>query len=242
MTIKIVGIYFGKVPPYFQLWLDSAATNKRFEWILYTDVDLSAYNVPQNMHVHKVSFEGVRDLIRAKLGYEPDLDVPWDFCRFRCVYGKIFEDDLKDADYWGWTDFDVIYGDLSPIYEACEKGYDKIMPMGHLSCVKNDAKLMAGIIADPCTVLVLNKGITGKKPGCLDEIAFPFEILPRLKVSQYNDIPFSQAYCRLGHFRLCGTTALFKKLGKVNGIPPTALPYVVTWGGGAISELVRDAG
>ena len=232
MEIKIIGIYFGKVPPYFQLWLDSIAANPKFEWLLYTDVDLSAYNVPQNLHAHKISFEGVRDLIRAKLGYEPDLDVPWDFCKFKCVYGKIFEDDLKDADYWGWTDFDVIYGDLTPIYEACEKGYDKIMPQGHLSLMRNDKDLLERILAEPLVIKVCSKDFPEVGYNCLEEVSLPFEILPRLKASQYNDIPFVQFFPRLGHFRCMNTISLYHALGSVNGRKPETYPCVVTAGGG----------
>ena len=234
MRIKIIGIYFGKVPSYFQLWLDSIAANPRFDWLLYTDVDLSVYNVPQNLHVHKVSFESVRQLIKFKLGYEPDLDIPWDLCKFKPVYGAIFENDLKDADYWGWTDFDVIYGDLSPIYAACERGYDKIMPLGHLSCVKNDAKLMAGIIADPLVARVLSKGSQKVDLTCFDELAFPLQILPRLKARQYNDIPFAQFHCRYGHFRLAGAEALSDRVDKLAKKKQIGFPCIVTWGEGRL--------
>lgn len=229
MRIKIIGIYFGKVTPYFQLWLDSVAANRKFEWLLYSDVDMSAYHVPLNLYVHKISFEGVRSLIKSKLGYEPDLNVPWDFCKFKAVYAKIFEDDLKGVDYWGWTDFDVIYGDLTPIYKACEKGYDKIMPLGHLSLLRNDARLIARILAEPLVIRECSKEFPEVRDSLLDEVLLPLEILPRLNASQHNDIPFVQFYCRYGHFRLCGADALCRKLGKVAGKPPTTFPCVLSW-------------
>lgn len=188
--------------------------------------------MPQNLYVHKVSFEGVRKLIKSKFGYEPDLDVPWDFCKFKCVYGKIFEGDLVDADYWGWTDFDVIYGDLSPIYDICEKGYDKVMPLGHLSVVKNDARLMAGILANPLVDSVLDKNSPEMGMQNFDEVEFPLEILPKLNAKQYNDIPFAQFYARYGCFRISDTKALCDRLGLVEGRHPSTVPNVFTWQNG----------
>ena len=47
MNYKIVMIlpYFGKLPNYFDLWLQSAEKNSTIDWLIYTD-DFTAYNYP----------------------------------------------------------------------------------------------------------------------------------------------------------------------------------------------------
>ena len=229
MKIKIIGVYFGTLPPYFQLWLDTVGRNPAFTWLLYTDADLAAYTGPENLRVIPCSFAQIKERVQDKLGYAPDLTTPWGLCKFRVAFGKIFEDDLKDADYWGWTDFDVLYGDLTPVLRACEAGYDKILPLGHLSLVRNDARLTAGILAHPLTRPILSQESPETGSGCFDEIEFASEILPSLQARQQNDIPFAHFYCRYGHFRIHAAEALYKRMGLTEGARPAPVPGVFTW-------------
>ena len=53
----------------------------------------------------------------------------------------VFSDELAGADYWGWSDCDMLFGDLPPVMRLAEEGYDKIMPNGHFSLVKNSVEL-----------------------------------------------------------------------------------------------------
>ena len=229
MKIKIIGVYFGTLPSYFQLWLDTVGRNPAFTWLLYTDADLAAYACPGNLQVIPCTFAQIKERVQDKLGYAPELDTPWGLCKFRVAFGKIFEDDLKDADYWGWTDFDVLYGDLTPVLRACEAGYDKILPLGHLSLVRNDARLTAGILAHPLTRTILSQENPETGSGCFDKREFRYEILPSLQARQQNDIPFAQPYCRHGCFRMCDTAALCTRLGLAGGARPAPVPCVFTW-------------
>lgn len=231
MKVKIIGVYLGNLPSYFQLWLDSAGGNPKIDWLLYTDADIAEYTVPTNLQVVTRSFAQIKELVQNKLGYEPDLSTPWGLCKFRVAFGRIFEDDIKDADYWGWTDVDVIYGDLSLLLRECEVGYDKILPKGHLSLVRNDKSLTNGILANPLVSAILSRANPENGSGCLDEEEFRYEILPQLKARQQNDVPFAHFYCRYGHFRVHAAEALCKRLGMVEETRPPAVPCVFTWQG-----------
>ncbi|MGZ1250167.1 DUF6625 family protein [Lactobacillus delbrueckii subsp. bulgaricus] len=48
--------YFGKLPNYFQLFLNSCRLNKNFKWIIVTD-DKTSYSWPQNVQKIDMSFE-----------------------------------------------------------------------------------------------------------------------------------------------------------------------------------------
>ena len=54
------------------------------------------------------------------------------------MYGEIFQDYLKDYDFWGYCDFDMLFGDLRKFLppERLDH-FDKIFAMGHLSLYRN---------------------------------------------------------------------------------------------------------
>lgn len=230
LNAMVVAVYFGKLPPYFQLWLDSVGENPSVRWLFCSDIDLSFFVLPKNITIKHISFEGVRSLARRKLGFEPDLHCPYDLCKFRVAYGKIFEDDLKGVDYWAWTDCDMLYGDLTSVIAECEKGFDKVLPKGHLSFVKNDGELTRGILLDDKIHSILKDGEVVSSSGCVDEVEIRFEVLPKLGASQMNDLPYVNFYPRYGHFRLQDATPLCKKLGYAeNPHPSLPVPCVFTW-------------
>lgn len=45
MKIAIIIAYFGKLPEYIQLFLDSCKLNYGFEWLIFSDDD-TTYNYP----------------------------------------------------------------------------------------------------------------------------------------------------------------------------------------------------
>ena len=59
------------------------------------------------------------------------------------AYGELFQDYLKEFDYWGYTDLDVIYGDLARFFSPeTLSSYDILSPsdrlqVGHLTLLRN---------------------------------------------------------------------------------------------------------
>jgi hypothetical protein len=52
------------------------------------------------------------ELATNKLGMEIGLSHPRKVCDFKPAYGHLFEEYLQRWDYWGYTDLDVVYGDI----------------------------------------------------------------------------------------------------------------------------------
>ncbi|GFI40416.1 hypothetical protein IMSAGC017_00448 [Thomasclavelia cocleata] len=130
--------YFGKFNNYFKLWLKSCEYNDDFDWLIFTD-DRSKYSYPENVHVYYISFEKIKEKINNLFEFEISLDSPYKLCDFRPAYGEIFEDYLKEYDYWGYCDTDLIWGHLSDFYnEDILKEYDKISDAGHFTLYKNN--------------------------------------------------------------------------------------------------------
>jgi len=83
--------YFGDLPE----WYDKFELPKGYDILL--DQDL----------------EGFKKRVKEKLGIDypglPGTGKVWDY---RGALGYLYADEIKDYDFWGHTDFDVVYGDV----------------------------------------------------------------------------------------------------------------------------------
>lgn len=136
--VAIINAYFGKLPSWFQLWLNSCEYNKEFNWIIYTD-DETEYKYPVNVKRKFCSLEDIKIKISEKLKIKSNIENAYKLCDFKVVYGIIFEEDLKDYTHWGYCDLDVIFGDLSKfINDDILDKYDRVYNKGHLTIYKNN--------------------------------------------------------------------------------------------------------
>lgn len=136
--ICVIGVYFGTLPNYFQLWLCSCEHNKSVSFYLFSDADSSEYVIPTNVRWIPYSLEQMREKASEVLGFEAALYQPYKCCDFKPLYGEIFSEYIREYDYWGHCDFDLIWGDLSYYFDLYKiKDYDKFLPLGHLSLYKN---------------------------------------------------------------------------------------------------------
>lgn len=135
--IILIVPYFGKLPNYFQIWLNSCAKNSKIDWLLLTD-DRELYNYPKNVKIQYISFQNFKEKIETKFGFKINLESSYKLCDYKPTYGYILEDLIIDYDYWGYCDIDLIFGDLEYFLSkiSIEK-YDKIFSNGHLTLFKN---------------------------------------------------------------------------------------------------------
>lgn len=136
--VCIIVCYFGKLPNYFSLFLTSCKVNNEFDWLLFCDDDIEVYTIPDNVHVIKMSFTAIVDIIRNKLSQKYVCKKPYKLCDYKPAYGVLFDEYLKEYDYWGHCDLDMIFGKLYPfLLYPLKKGYDKILFHGHLTLYRN---------------------------------------------------------------------------------------------------------
>lgn len=139
-TILIIP-YFGMLPKWFDLWLLSCEYNKNFEWLIITN-DKTKYTLPSNVEIIYMELEDLKEMFEDKLKMKISLEKPYKVCDFRPAFGFLFEDYIKDYDYWGYTDLDVIYGDIDNFINLDElKEYKKILNRGHFSLYLNEEKI-----------------------------------------------------------------------------------------------------
>lgn len=133
--------YFGSFKEYFQLFLNSCQKNPNVNWLIITDNEEN-YNYPINVKRIKMSFDELRKKIQDKFDFDIPLEKPYKLCDFRASYGYIFEDELKEFDFWGYCDTDVIFGNIRKfITEDVLNSYDKVGYLGHFTLIRNTYKL-----------------------------------------------------------------------------------------------------
>lgn len=127
--------YFGKLPSYFGLWLESCKINNHIKFVVFTD-DNQKYDLPINVEIVNIEFNVFVRKIQSKFDFKITLKTPYKFCDFKPAYGYLFSEYIEGFEYWGSCDLDVIWGDIMKFIP--KKNYDKINYSAHLSFYRND--------------------------------------------------------------------------------------------------------
>lgn len=137
--IALINCYFGKIRKDFKMWLNSCANNLNFDFYIFSDIDYSNYEIPENVKVINMTFDYLKEYIQKKFDFKITLNTPYKICDYKVAYGYIFEPYLKGYDFWGYCDNDMIFGNLSNfITNEILNNYEKIYKYGHLSIYRNN--------------------------------------------------------------------------------------------------------
>ena len=139
--VCIISCYFGILPEWFGLWLKSAEKNENFDFFLFTDDEDNMIDAP-NIKKINMNIKKFNELCTKKVGINVNIEKPYKLCDFKPAYGKIFEDYIKEYDFWACCDIDMIFGRLDNFfYDDIFNNYEKINWCGHLTFYKNNKKL-----------------------------------------------------------------------------------------------------
>jgi len=111
-SIALLVCYFGKLPWYFPYFVHSCKYNPTIDFYIITDDQSYPGPMPANVYLLYRSMQEVNVLIAEKLSLPVDIKYGYKFCDFKPAYGLIFSDILKDYDFWGHCDIDIIFGDI----------------------------------------------------------------------------------------------------------------------------------
>lgn len=138
--------YFGKWPFWFNYFLESCRYNPDIDWLIYTDCELPE-NSPSNVKFHPISFVDYKVLISKKLGIHFNPDSAYKLCDMKPTYGYLHEEEIRDYDFWGFSDIDLIYGDLRSYFTEERLAKKDLFSThvnrvsGHLCIVRNTKKM-----------------------------------------------------------------------------------------------------
>jgi hypothetical protein len=138
--------YFGKFPEWAPLYFETVRRNESINFVFYTDCDSSPYAHLPNVKFNKMTFaEYVAGAIQsAKIDFQPAN--AYKLCDLRPLYPVIHYEDIKNSDFYGWTDIDILYGDIRAFYtEKILSQYDvlsthAVRVSGHMALFRNTPK------------------------------------------------------------------------------------------------------
>ena len=143
--------YFGEFPNYFQLYLNSLKINNDILSVfLITDIDMSSYELPNNLIIINMSIQSIRQRASTFILKTYKKVVPVDqlilnnykLVDFKIIFSLLFDDilikyNVSKNDYVGWGDCDLIYGKLSTFIKF-ENPFEIIGGWhGHFTAIKN---------------------------------------------------------------------------------------------------------
>lgn len=136
-SVVLILPYFGKFPDIFPLFLKTAEKNPNINFLIISDSEENI-NYPKNVRILSQTFSEFKQLMEKQLGQTIVLEKPYKLCDYKPVYGYVLSEQIKQYDYWGYCDCDLIWGDLYSFIEPLmEKKYDKIFASGHLTLYRN---------------------------------------------------------------------------------------------------------
>lgn len=143
MKILLINPYFGALPFWMDAFLLSCEKNPGVEWLVPTDCQFPD-SYPKNVRFIKTSLSDLCDRASEVTGVKIQFERPYKVCDIRPAFGLIYSEYVKDYDFWGHCDFDVIWGQISSyINDDVLRQYDiissrKEMMSGHFSLYRNN--------------------------------------------------------------------------------------------------------
>lgn len=202
-SILLIIPYFGSFPNYFNLWLQSCATNSTINWLIITD-NQQSYNYPKNVSVQLQTFEQLKKRIESFFSFPIKLETPYDFCEFRVAYGELFAEELTGFDFWGYCDIDIIWGNIRNfITPEILNQYNKISWRGHLTLYRNNNIINSiyrrNLNGIPLYQFAFNNPT--KRQYAFDERGINL-LFEQEQETIYKDLPFADLKIRSKNFKL----------------------------------------
>ncbi len=142
-SITLLVPFFGYFPEWAPFYFETIRRNPTIRFIFYTDCDTTPYESISNITFRKTTFEEYIENVRRVSGVNFRPANPYKLCDLRPLYPIIHFNDIRDADFYGWTDMDVLYGDIRSFYtDNILSTYDVISThatrvSGHLALFRN---------------------------------------------------------------------------------------------------------
>nr|WP_241666687.1 DUF6625 family protein [Stutzerimonas nosocomialis] len=138
--------YFGRWPFWMPFFLKSVEANPDIQWIFFSDCGVPD-DLPANVALRPISFEGYCDLVSQRLGIEFRPSNPYKLCDIKPALGYIHADELDGYDFWGFSDIDLVYGNLRAYFSPQRLARFDLLSThdrrvsGHLCLLRNTTKM-----------------------------------------------------------------------------------------------------
>lgn len=140
--ILILTFYFGEAPWYLDYFIESCIANKDVDFIFFTDIKGITVK-DENIKIINISFTEFKLEIANHFSFDLCIENPIKLCDIRPSFGEVFHDLIKDYDFWGYCDIDIIFGRIrSFLNDDILNNYDVIFakheyPSGFFALYRN---------------------------------------------------------------------------------------------------------
>ena len=140
--VLIIVPYFGDFPKWIDYFLLSCSKNKNIQWLLLSDSN-NHPELLQNVKIVYFTLNDFNQLATHKLNLKIRVNHPYKICDFRPAFGKIFEEYINSYDFWGYSDIDLIYGNIRKFLpDEILNEFDLVSPRreyftGHFALYRN---------------------------------------------------------------------------------------------------------
>lgn len=134
-SIVLIFPYFGSLPVQYKMWRASALCNSSVDFMFFTDTDVEP---AKNIIVHKMQFSDFQQIVQKAFDFPIVLDRPYKLCEYKQAYGYILQDYIKEYDFWGFGDLDLVYGDIRTFITDEVLTHKFLLGWGHLTLLHND--------------------------------------------------------------------------------------------------------
>ena len=135
-SIVLIFPYFGEPPIQYNMWRVSALNNSTIHYLFFTDAEIKS---EANIKVIKCTFNEFVQIVQKAFDFSIILDRPYKLCEYKPAYGYILQKYIKNYDYWGFGDLDLVYGDIrSFLTDEVLSKYKMFLGWGHLTLYHND--------------------------------------------------------------------------------------------------------
>jgi hypothetical protein len=135
-------------------FLQTCKWNADIDWLFFTDCG-APDDLPDNVHVVTISFSDYCQLVSERLGISFNPKNPYKLCDIKPALGYLHVDQLDGFDFWGFSDIDLIYGNLRRYFsEERLAGYDLLSTharrvSGHLCLLRNNERMRGAFMRIP---------------------------------------------------------------------------------------------
>lgn len=139
--------YFGQWPFWMPFFIESCRKNSDINWLLIGDC-AELKELPPNVFQRRVAFTEYCSWISERLGFEFSPVNPYKLCDLKPALGYLHEKDIAGYDFWGFSDLDLIYGDLRGYFDSKRLHRYKIISTherrvsGHLCLLRNERRVL----------------------------------------------------------------------------------------------------
>lgn len=144
-SILLLVPYFGPWPFWMRFFLESCRANADIDWLIIGDHDLPG--CPPNVTFRQMGFAAYCKLISQRLGFRFEPANAYKLCDLKPALGVIHGKDIAEYDFWGFSDLDLIYGNLRSHFDSGRLSRYKVLATherrisGHFCLLRNEPEI-----------------------------------------------------------------------------------------------------